>query len=368
MLPLDIADNLFSYDFSMLYIGEDGTYLGNSELQRRLFEKLKVIDASQAFQVYKRFPEEIRAMFKNTFFDRITIEENKQKILNGIKEKGRIKGHLYRELSEDYAVKYIYEHQDSLFWKAVLQAIEKNPLQRMIHPVGVEDYKAGPRYVANFVPCVILMGETLADIGLSMEQALANPTILAILAAITAVLSLFTNLYVAWSSNNLLSRYALTSGILMLLMVLMTDISDSLYLNAVGDFGSVGTFIAALFPLLFPALELGFNWMQRPHVSADIMLLQCIGSLLVVNFHAFVFFIKEAGWLEDINQRMFDAYEPDPSRLLTGSVANSNQQNYIVMGLLLLTMFITMVHTFEYATIYRIHHISTRIHLGDFEE
>ena len=75
----------------------------------------------------------------------------------------------------------------------------------------------------------------------------------------------------------------------MLLMILFTDLSDSLYINAVNGELTGIAILAAFIPLIVPVGELGVAaCCNKQYVGSHLLLLQCVASPVLIFFHAFV--------------------------------------------------------------------------------
>ena len=148
-----------------------------------------------------------------------------------------------------------------------------------LNPRGIVDASAGVRFAANFGPAIALLGETLLDLILAISVVQDMENIFGILALMTAVLALPFNVYVLGSSNNDLSSWAETSGRETFAMVLLTDMSDSLFINAVGGNLSFASLVAAFIPLMVPLAELSIALCcKRDHKSSHLVLVQSVCS------------------------------------------------------------------------------------------
>ena len=76
--------------------------------------------------------------------------------------------------------------------------------------------------------------------------------------------------------------------------MILVDLSDSAFLVATGDLESMGSFVAAFFPVLFPAIELILNmWIMEQHVVSALILLQCAASPAVIMAHSLLLLIDD---------------------------------------------------------------------------
>eukprot|EP00924_Labyrinthula_sp_SR-Ha-C_P001667 snap_masked-scaffold_18-processed-gene-5.32-mRNA-1 protein AED:1.00 eAED:1.00 QI:0/-1/0/0/-1/1/1/0/1284 len=303
-----------------------------------LLKHLGSMTASEAYAVYKHHPKLITHLFRNSYCNSKKKNIKLKKVLYQLKDnkarhEGKISERFYESLQK-FTVAFIYEERDGPFWGLVNLEVKKIGLPPL-EPVGIDDPKAGVRYTANILPCVVLLGETLADLGLSIESFRQQKNVLSILGLSTAALSMPFNGYLIWSSNNFLSDFAARGGEIMLFTILMSDISDSFYINSVGDIPNIGTFFAAFFPLLFPALEILVNLtVRKEHLASDIILLQCLGSFFMIVFHGTGFHyaqVVEKSGIENI----YDLETRDGR----------------VSLLLIFSLLITLVFTLEFARI-----------------
>ena len=134
----------------------------------------------------------------------------------------------------------------------------------------------------------LLLVEAIIDIALSTDSFIKQGDLFSLLAIITAGVGLIGNLYVMWSSVNPLHRFASQRGLWLLFLVLLTDVSDSLYLSGNDDEEAVGPLIAALLPLLAPLFDIFVIRLCRKADAevSNLVLLQCAGSAVLVLFHA----------------------------------------------------------------------------------
>ena len=195
---------------------------------------------------------------------------------------------LYTEIV-DFARWFPFTEKDGMFWEWVNKQLEIKGLTPVV-PNQLKDSSWAKRILANVFSCIGLLVESILDLSLSVASIFDSFNGFGFAAAIVSTLSFFMHLYVFWSSLKPMSKYASTSSGSMLLMVLLTDCSDSLFLTAVGKNVDPTTILAAFIPLLAPAAEILLTVCWRPdHLISQVVVLQCLASPFIISFHGLCF-------------------------------------------------------------------------------
>ena len=144
-------------------------------------------------------------------------------------------------------------------------------------PGKLEDTSWAKRILANVYACIGLLAEFVLDLSLSTAFVFDSFSGFGLAAAIVSSLSFFMHLYVFWSSLKPMSKFASTSSGSMLLMVVLTDCSDSLFLTAVGSNIDATTIIAAFLPCACSRNVVDYMVASRPlNFSSCSLTMSCI--------------------------------------------------------------------------------------------
>ena len=192
-----IVDALYAYGFSETR--NEGPFAGeNGVIFKPLIDHLKALDINAAFEVYTSSPS-TKLLFEDSFFNREAINAKKTKLrstLNSANEDIRL---LYDEIKR-FSESYIFDGRDTHFWLFVqkLLVFERLPA---VSPLGIKDNKAGQRFLANVLPCVGVLGETLVDLGLAVDSLKKSWDPFALAATVLASAAIPTSIYLLHSSR-----------------------------------------------------------------------------------------------------------------------------------------------------------------------
>ena len=262
----------------------------NTEIRNLLVDFFGILPAAIAHSICVDNPSffvvfKARLMSREEIKDKIQQFEDQLFSCNALIDP-RQRSTLQKKLG-NFSKSHIFEQSDSRFWYRVNDELKKVG-QPTVEPVGIDDGQVVARHIANLKPAVFLLLETMIDIGLSVDGLLLEIDVFLILAAITSIVGFVANLYIIWSSANPFKAYSNPGSISLLVLVLLTDLSDSLFISGSQPNDRIGPLVAAILPLVAPAVDIMMVSLCSLKAScSNLVVVQCLGSAVIIMIHAF---------------------------------------------------------------------------------
>ena len=92
-----------------------------------------------------------------------------------------------------------------------------------VSPLGIKVNKAGQRFLANVLPCVGVLGETLVDLGLAVDSLKEFWDPFGLAAVVLATIAIPTSIFVLYSSRKPFSPWSLRNGGIIIVFVILVD-------------------------------------------------------------------------------------------------------------------------------------------------